>query len=336
MGSDPLKVFISWSGDLSKRVGLCIKNFLELVIQSLDIFISLELERGSIWNSSINKELKDTSCGIICLTSENFEAPWILFESGALAKGIEQNKICTFLIDLNPSYLVSSPLAQFNHTFPTKESVFELVKTLNSYIEIRLELTRLEASFEKFWPDFLASFQKELESNKPSKKPPAYKELATETLDAINTINAQLSEDSNFGRRLRKIEYRIGKLYDLEFDKKIDSSSSIFIRKAPTDSDETMTLWLYYKDDFEDNAPLVAKEILNSLCLSLKDDFSSYECNWFDEHTRDNEPAIKFVFIRKNEISIEEYSSVTNALVKSYRKYKMLGGSIRCSGKRIE
>jgi hypothetical protein len=330
-----LKVFISWSGSLSNRVSAHLVEFLGLVIQSLEIFISTEIERGSIWNNLINNELRNTFCGIICITSDNFEAPWILFESGALAKGIEQNRICTFLIDLDPSFLLSSPLAQFNHTFPTRDSMFELVKTLNNHIDTPLDVKRLEASFDMFWPKFIESFQAELKTVIPNKKPKSYKELATESLDAINRVNAQLSDESSVGSRIRKIEYRVAKLYDLEFDKRTASTSMNFIHRVPNDSDQTMSLWLYYKDDFEDNAPLVANEILKGLSASLKDDFARYECNWFDDYSQENEPAIKYTFIRDDKITADEYNSITKSLLVVYRKYKMNGGGIRCTGARI-
>lgn len=330
-----MKVFISWSGSLSNRVSTHLVEFLGLVIQSLEIFISTEIERGSIWNNLINNELRNTSCGIICLTSDNFEAPWILFESGALAKGIDQNRICTFLIDLDPSFLLTSPLAQFNHTFPTRDSVFNLVKTLNNHIDTPLDIKRLEASFDMFWPKFLESFQAELKTVISNKKTKSYKELAAESLEAINRFNTQLSDESSVGSRIRKIEYRVAKLFDLEFDKRTTSTSMNFIHRVPSDADQTMSLWLYYKDDFEDNAPLVANEILKGMSSSLKDDFARYECNWIDEYTQENEPAIKYTFIRDDKITSDEYDSITKSLLVTYRKYKMNGGGIRCTGAKI-
>lgn len=91
---------------------------------------SRDLDRGSLWFGEINEQLKDTTIGIICLTQENKRRPWILFEAGALAKGLSTARVCTFLIDLQPKD-VEDPLAQFNHTFPNKESIHGLIRTLN-------------------------------------------------------------------------------------------------------------------------------------------------------------------------------------------------------------
>lgn len=334
-----LKVFISWSGDLGKATGNNLKNFLGLVIQSLEIFISTEMERGSIWNNLINRELRDTSCGIICLTEDNYESPWILFESGALAKGIDQNRICTFLVNIDPSDLLNSPLAQFNHTFPSKESCLLLVKTINHYIENPLEEKKLETVFEKFWPDFWDSFEKEIEafaSKRTKRSPVVYKELATVTLDAINRINLQLSEDAMIKDTVRRIEYRIEKLFDLEFGKKTTPASLVFIHREPQSEESTMVLWLHYSDDFEDNIAVAANEILNQFTPSLKDDFAKYECNWIDEPSYSKELSIKFTFIRENVITETEYSRAALSSVSIFKKHSIKQGGIRCTGKHIE
>ncbi|HHQ6082069.1 TPA: TIR domain-containing protein, partial [Enterobacter hormaechei subsp. steigerwaltii] len=111
-----MKVFISWSGQRSKVVAEIFSDWLKCVIQASQPWISTrDIDRGAIWFSEINDKLKDVSVGVVCLTQENKNKPWILFETGALAKGLTTNRVCTFLIDLNPEDL-QDPLAQFNHT----------------------------------------------------------------------------------------------------------------------------------------------------------------------------------------------------------------------------
>ena len=127
-----MRVFISWSGDRSRAVAELLDEWLQCVIQALDPWMSSkDIDRGSIWFSEISDSLRDTKVGIVCLSQDNKNKPWILFESGALAKGLYSARVCTFLIDLE-STDVSNPLAQFNHTFPTKESVWGLVALLHN------------------------------------------------------------------------------------------------------------------------------------------------------------------------------------------------------------
>ena len=48
-GSDIMKVFVSWSGDLSKKYAAFLKNWLEQCIQSVEVFFSAEdIEKGDV------------------------------------------------------------------------------------------------------------------------------------------------------------------------------------------------------------------------------------------------------------------------------------------------
>ena len=334
-----MKIFVSWSGETSREVGLALKDFLESVIQSLEIFISTDMERGSVWNKLINDELQNTYCGIICLTSENHNAPWIMFESGALAKGMDQNRVCTFLIDIDPSALLQSPLSQFNHTKSDKKSILLLAKTLNSKLKAPLSDNKLENAFEKFWPDYILRFEGIVSTSKPSSsksKQHNYKELATETLDALNRINRQLTtDDFGVGDKIRKIEYRLNKLYSLEFQKQTDVKTMTFSHKIFDETDSVMNVWIYYRDDFDDDIALVANEILNNIDVTLKDDFAKYECNYYDEYST-NEPAIRYTFLRENLITSAEYGSICKVSDMVFRNHNIKIGGIRCSGERMD
>ena len=156
-----MKVFISWSGERSKLVAELLDEWIQCVLQAVNPWMSSkDIDRGSLWFSEITDQLSNTGIGIICLTKENKEKPWILFEAGALAKGLTSTRICTFLIDLEPSE-VGNPLAQFNHTFPVKESVWELVRTLNNILkENALKEKILNEVFDTYWPKFEKDLKK--------------------------------------------------------------------------------------------------------------------------------------------------------------------------------
>lgn len=99
-----MKVFLSWSGERSRLVAEFLSDWIKYVLHSTDPWLSTrDIDRGSIWFEELTKHLSKTNFGIILLTKSNFDKPWILFESGALSKGLSFNKICVFLIDLNSS-----------------------------------------------------------------------------------------------------------------------------------------------------------------------------------------------------------------------------------------
>jgi hypothetical protein len=199
-----LKVFLSWSGVRSREVANLLSDWLCCVIQASRPWISTrDLDRGSLWFGEINDQLKDTTIGIICLTQENKTRPWILFEAGALAKGLSTSRVCTLLIDLE-SQDIEDPLAQFNHTFPNRESVLGLVKTLNNTLSINALDTRiLEQVFDTYWPQFEVKFAKILETTET--QPPAQPRPKEDVLGEILENTRILSS------KIRRIEYEAEK-----------------------------------------------------------------------------------------------------------------------------
>lgn len=215
-----MNVFISWSGDKSKAVGNLLDEWLQCVIQAIEPWMSSkDIDRGSLWFSEINDQLKDTAIGIICLTQSNKEKPWILFEAGALAKGLSTNRVCTFLIDLQTSD-IENPLAQFNHTIPNKEGMWALVRTLNSYLEDKkLKENILEKAFDIYWPQF------EKEFNKINSTISEDVEVKKRSSDDI--LLEVLSTTRGLERRMRTLETRNNIEEDQNTDMKIINRKNV-------------------------------------------------------------------------------------------------------------
>ncbi|MDA7013578.1 toll/interleukin-1 receptor domain-containing protein [Pseudomonas cerasi] len=195
-----MKVFVSWSGTRSKAVAEMLAEWIKCVLQASQPWISTrDIDKGAIWFSEISDQLKDTTAGIVCLTQDNKEKPWILFETGALAKGISKNRVCTFLVDLKPSD-VEDPLAQFNHTSPDSSSMWGLVCSLNAGLEesSRLNEKILRQVFETYWPQFETQFKKIL------KDVPAASIAAPRTEGSI--LDEILSNTRALATRVRDIE----------------------------------------------------------------------------------------------------------------------------------
>ena len=148
-------VFISWSGPRSKAVAEALESWLRQVIQAVDPWISADIQKGLRWGPEMSARLAESKVGIICLTPENLNERWILFEAGALSKAQDAH-VCTLLLDLKPTD-VEQPLAQFQHTSTKKQEVLALLKVINGMVEKNKErsLTEkvLSEVFEKNWPD---------------------------------------------------------------------------------------------------------------------------------------------------------------------------------------
>jgi len=197
-----MKVFVSWSGQRSKAVAELLSDWIKCVLQASQPWISTrDIDKGAIWFSEISDQLRETAAGIVCLTQENKNKPWILFETGALAKGLSTNRVCTFLIDLSPSD-IEDPLAQFNHTSPERSSMWGLITSLNSCLDsARLDERILKQVFDTYWPKFESSFKNVLEAT------PAEINVAPRSGDSI--LAEILSNTRLLSGRVRELEHRV-------------------------------------------------------------------------------------------------------------------------------
>ena len=59
----------------------------------------LDIEKGENWDKILSQELEECRYGIVCLTPENINAPWINFEAGAIAKSLD-SKLTTLMINI--------------------------------------------------------------------------------------------------------------------------------------------------------------------------------------------------------------------------------------------
>ena len=148
-----MKIFISWSGQLSKELGEVINNWIPGVLQNVKpYFTPDDVEKGTRWNSEISRELQESQVGILILTKDNLTSPWIMFESGALSKQMDKSRICPILFGIENTDLVG-PLVQFQATAFNKTDVNKLVKTINNAcVDYKLEDSVLNSVYEMWWP----------------------------------------------------------------------------------------------------------------------------------------------------------------------------------------
>lgn len=148
-----MKVFISWSGDISLSVAKSLRDWLPSVIQSITPYVSSEdIDKGARWSSDIAGELDESSFGVLCVTPDNVEAPWLNFEAGALGKSVDKSRVCPFLFRIKRSD-IKGPILQFQSTIHEKNDLFKLIKAINEACgENGIEDTRLEKAFDVWWP----------------------------------------------------------------------------------------------------------------------------------------------------------------------------------------
>ena len=146
-------VFISWSGQQSKEIAEELRSWIPSVLQfAKPYFTPNDIEKGAKWSSEITKKLADCNVGIVCLTKENFNKPWILFEAGALAKDLEKSKVCSILFGMENTDL-TGPLTTFQTTQFSKPDFKKLMHSINqSGGEQALATETFNKVFDMWWP----------------------------------------------------------------------------------------------------------------------------------------------------------------------------------------
>ena len=150
-----MQVFICWSGTASHNVAKALMTFLEDTIQEVKPFLSSEsIQKGGHWLNEISGQLSASNFGVLCLTKENLNSRWLLFEAGALSKDAAEGRVSALLIGVESS-AVESPLSQFQNTRTDRNEVFKLLQSINSKLpeSNRRSETKLARAFDKFWPD---------------------------------------------------------------------------------------------------------------------------------------------------------------------------------------
>ncbi len=263
-----MRIFISWSGERSRKVAELLNDWLQCVIQAADPWMSSkDIDRGALWFSEISDQLANTSIGIICLTKENKIKPWILFESGALAKGISSTRVCTFLIDLK-STDIENPLAQFNHTKPDKGGVWELVRTINlSLKEKALKESTLEKVFETYWEQFEDRFKAILKETPEIEQEQTRSEndILLEVLSSVRTMDRRIRRMENDDNFKNEREFLNTNLRS-DSNKKLEMSIREYVRKGmPKDLIEELLLREYNTN------PIMVKNLIELFSSNYND-----------------------------------------------------------------
>jgi hypothetical protein len=146
-----MDVFMSWSGDYSRAIAEALSLWLPNVVQQINPIFSQELEKGARSIEEINSALEGTRFGIICLTPDNLQSPWIHYEAGALAK-TKDARIWTVLRGLDYAD-VAQPLAQFQHTVTRKDDMSRLIRTINASLPQPVAENRIVSAIDKWWAD---------------------------------------------------------------------------------------------------------------------------------------------------------------------------------------
>jgi len=186
-----MHVFISWSGDESKRIALALKEWLPCVLQHVDPWMSdRDITAGRKWEKEIASQLHETDFGICVITHSNIQSPWLNFEAGALAK-LPESSLIPYMVGFErPELPAASPLFAFQAKLADEAGTRDLVRSINDASgQNKLSDDKLAKSFNAFW----AALHEQLTHipKAPSERPRS----DAEKLDDLLTIVRGLAGD---------------------------------------------------------------------------------------------------------------------------------------------
>lgn len=226
-----MKVFISWSGETSKNVAAVIRDWLPTVLQTVKpYFTPSDIEKGARWSAEIASELDSSVAGIFCVTRENINSQWLMFEAGAISKKVDQALVCPILLGLENSD-IKGPLTQFQTTLFEKAEFRKLVTTLNTAnVANVLEDSVLQMVFEKFWPDLEERVSTILSRDRAANENGAAlrseREILEEILDLSRSLAIQKAGGFKAHNELNQLISEFMISFELVFDSDWDFTES--------------------------------------------------------------------------------------------------------------
>mgnify|MGYP001810243203 CR=1 FL=1 len=206
-----MKVFISWSGDRSEALARALHEWLPLALHFVEPWLSQsDIQAGERWSLRIAKGLEDCNFGIMCITRNNLNAPWILFEAGALAKSMEDGRVIPLLLDVEFKE-ITGPLAQFQAKKVDQAGVRELVTSLNKSASTPIAEQQLDRLFAALWSDLESQISGIAKESQPAKHARPQGEVLEELVSNVRRLEMRfrdvLDEDPVLrGKRRRRVQ----------------------------------------------------------------------------------------------------------------------------------
>lgn len=159
--------FLSWSGARSRAVATALRAWLPRVIQACAPWMSAEdIQAGKRWRREVANQLR-LEIGVLCLTPENVQAPWINFEAGALSRSVaDDSRVIPYCHGLGPADY-GDPLGDFNGVRADRDGTLKLVRSINAAMERSIRDEDLERVFDRMWNDLEAELEEIPEADVP-------------------------------------------------------------------------------------------------------------------------------------------------------------------------
>ena len=150
-----MKVFISWSGKstASFNVAKKLAEWLPMILQETEPFMSDNIRSGTNPISQIMEKLANSKIGIICVTKDNITSPWLNFEAGALNNVVTNQSgiVIPILINMTTDEFANSnsPIKNLQGKEFNNEDFKIVLQDINSCLESPILLIAYIADWNK-------------------------------------------------------------------------------------------------------------------------------------------------------------------------------------------
>jgi hypothetical protein len=186
-----MKIFISQSQERGRALADALAKFVRIVVPTAEPWVSTaDLEKGSKWRAQLEQNLEQAGAGIVCLTPENLNDRWVLFEAGALSLK-PLGRLWTFVLDV-PYSQIEPPLSEFQHTIPQRDDVLKMIQSISAIAGPPRKPEDLKMVFDLLWPTFEQEIDKVRQMRAPSSPSKLDHDKAlAELLAHVRTISQQ-------------------------------------------------------------------------------------------------------------------------------------------------
>lgn len=167
-----MKVFLSWSKDLSNEIAKIFKDIFEESLGITAFKSDQDIFFGEGWFNRIKNEVNESDIAIVLITKENLNIPWLNFEIGAFASKIGEKNIIPVLCDITSSDLSNHPVSNLQCTDLDWLNFLAIVKQVNTLIIPIRDEGKLNSLIARFKSDYEIKIDAALDNFKNRIKTP--------------------------------------------------------------------------------------------------------------------------------------------------------------------
>lgn len=296
-----MKVFISWSGDTSRAIARQIQDWLGIVVQKADFWISQrDISPGERWALVLSNALEHCNIAIICVTQENKNSPWIHFEAGAIARPVD-GKVIPLLFDITASEL-DGPLSQFQSVSLDQSGMEKLVGILHENTGTELEINQREKLFSVMWPTLREQVDNIVKSQQQGGIIEHSADVVDEIIEGSNNLILTYENSriiSNFEKENKRLQNEL-ELLKLEDEK-------LTLRDAPLSMDQAIGI----TEDRLNILQVTIEKVLDQTFQQLTPSQASLLFSLFFDGKRILRSKDEYPLSAKNDLDVlEKYSLV--------------------------